>query len=41
VGVTSGRGRGRGNEGDEGEVIWLMDFIYIHEIDQRNLLQLL
>jgi hypothetical protein len=36
-GITSGRGRV--DEGDEGEGIWLMDFIY--EIEQRNLLQLL
>jgi hypothetical protein len=27
-------GRGRGNGGDEGEGIWLMDFIYIKEIEQ-------
>jgi hypothetical protein len=26
-------GRGRINEGDEGEGIWLMGFIYIHEIE--------
>jgi hypothetical protein len=26
-------GRGRVNEGDEGEGMWLMDFIYIHEIE--------
>jgi hypothetical protein len=26
-------GRGRGNEGDEGEKIWLMHFIYIHCIE--------
>jgi hypothetical protein len=31
----------RVNEGDEGEGIWLMRFIYLHEIDQRNFLQLL
>jgi hypothetical protein len=29
------------NEGDEGEGMWLMDFIYLYEIEQRNLLQLL
>jgi hypothetical protein len=27
------RGR-RVNEGDEGEGIWLMDFIYLYEIEQ-------
>jgi hypothetical protein len=27
--------------GDEGKGIWLMDFINLCEIDQRNLLQLL
>jgi hypothetical protein len=32
---------GRVNGGDEGEGIWWMDFIYIHEIEQRNLLQVL
>jgi hypothetical protein len=26
-------GRGRVNEGDEGEGIWLMGFVYIHEIE--------
>jgi hypothetical protein len=31
----------RVNEGDGGEGIWLMDFIYLYEIEQRNLLQLL
>jgi hypothetical protein len=31
----------RVNEGDEGEGIWLMDFLYINEIEQRDLLQLL
>jgi hypothetical protein len=31
----------RGNEGEEAEGIWLMDFIYFYEIEQRNLLQLL
>jgi hypothetical protein len=25
-------GRGRVNEGDEGEGTWLVDFIYLHEI---------
>jgi hypothetical protein len=34
-------GQGRVNEGEEGEGIWLMDFIYLHEIEPRNLLQLL
>jgi hypothetical protein len=29
------------NKGDEGERIWLMDFIYVCEIEQRNVLQLL
>jgi hypothetical protein len=29
------------NEGDEGEGIWLMDVIYLYEIEQRHLLQLL
>jgi hypothetical protein len=32
---------GRMNEGDEGEGIWLMDFIHLYVIEQRNLLQLL
>jgi hypothetical protein len=32
---------GRVNGGDYGEGIWLMDFIYLYEIGQRNLLQLL
>jgi hypothetical protein len=31
--------KGRLNEGDEGEGMWLMDFIYLHKIEQRNLLQ--
>jgi hypothetical protein len=31
----------RVNEGDEGEGIWLMDFIYLYEIKQRNLLHFL
>jgi hypothetical protein len=26
-------GRGRGNEGDQGEGIWLMNFIYLYEIE--------
>jgi hypothetical protein len=29
-------GRGRVTEGDEGEGIWWMDFIYLYEIEQRN-----
>jgi hypothetical protein len=29
------------NERDEGESIWLMDFIYLYETEQRNVLQLL
>jgi hypothetical protein len=29
------------NEGDEGEGLWLMDFIYLYKIEQRNLLWLL
>jgi hypothetical protein len=29
------------NGGDENGRIWWMDFIYLHEIEQRNLLQLL
>jgi hypothetical protein len=33
--------RGRVNEGDYGEVILLVDFIYLYEIEQRNLFQLL
>jgi hypothetical protein len=32
---------GRVNKGGEGEGIWWVDFIYLHEIEQRNLLQLL
>jgi hypothetical protein len=36
---VGGTCRGRGNEGDEGEGIWLMDFIY--EKEQWNFLQLL
>jgi hypothetical protein len=38
VGVTTGRGRVK--EGDSGEGIWLMDFTYLYETAQRNLLQL-
>jgi hypothetical protein len=34
-------GEGRLNEGDEGEEIWWLDFIYLYEIELRNLLQLL
>jgi hypothetical protein len=33
-----------GEEGEQrrlGEGIWLMDFIYLYEIEQRNFLQLL
>jgi hypothetical protein len=30
-------GGGRVNKGDEGDGIWVMDFVY--EIEQRNLLQ--
>jgi hypothetical protein len=29
-------GKGRVNEGDEGEGIWLMGFIYIHEIENET-----
>jgi hypothetical protein len=32
-------GMGRVNEGDGGEGIWWMGFIYLHEMEQRNLLQ--
>jgi hypothetical protein len=28
-------------EGDEGEGIWQMDFIYLHETELKNLLQVL
>jgi hypothetical protein len=31
----------RVNEGDEGDSIWLMKFMYLYEIEKRNLLQLL
>jgi hypothetical protein len=31
-------GRERGNEEDEGEGIWWMDFTYFYETEQRNLL---
>jgi hypothetical protein len=42
IGTVGGLcGRGRGNGGVEGDGIWVMDFIYLYEIDQRNLLQLL
>jgi hypothetical protein len=27
-------GKGRVSEGDEGEGVWLMDFIYLHELEQ-------
>jgi hypothetical protein len=27
----------RVNEGDEGEAIWLIDFVYLYEIEQRNM----
>jgi hypothetical protein len=37
VGVFLG-GR-RVKEGDEGEEIWCLDFIYLYEIELRNLLQ--
>jgi hypothetical protein len=33
------RGTGRGNEGDGGEGIWWTGFVYLHEMEQRNLLQ--
>jgi hypothetical protein len=33
-------GRGEGNWGDEGEEIWLMIFLCIHDIEFWNLLQL-
>jgi hypothetical protein len=33
--------RGRMDEGDEGEGKWLMDFIYLYEIEERSLLQFL
>jgi hypothetical protein len=32
---------GRVNERDESDGIWWMDFIHLHEIEQRNFLQLL
>jgi hypothetical protein len=32
-------GRGRVNQIEEGEAIYLMGFIYIYKIDQWNLLQ--
>jgi hypothetical protein len=31
----------RVNEGNSGEGMWCMDFIYLYEIELRNLLQLL
>jgi hypothetical protein len=31
----------RVNKGNEGEGIWLMDFIYIYETELRNLFQFL
>jgi hypothetical protein len=34
-------GRGRVKEGDEGDSVWQMDFIYLYETDPRNYLQLL
>jgi hypothetical protein len=34
-------GQARVNEGDYSEDIYLIDFKYLHEIEQRNLLQLL
>jgi hypothetical protein len=33
-------GYGTVNKGDEGKEIWLMDFISLYEIEQRNFLQL-
>jgi hypothetical protein len=33
-------GRWRMNEGELRKGIWLMDFIYLYEIEQRNFLQL-
>jgi hypothetical protein len=33
--------RRRVNGSDEGEGIWLMDFIYIYEIEQQNFFHLL
>jgi hypothetical protein len=41
VGEGGTRGERRMNKGDEYEGIWLMDFIHLYEIEQRNLLQLL
>jgi hypothetical protein len=37
--VGSTCGRGKMNERDEDEGMWLMNFIYLHEIEQRNFLQ--
>jgi hypothetical protein len=34
-------GWGRVSEGDYGEVIWWMYFIYLYGMEKRNLLQLL
>jgi hypothetical protein len=39
--VRGNGGMGRVNGGDGGEGIWWMGFIYLYEIEQRNLLQLL
>jgi hypothetical protein len=42
IGTVRGNGgMGRVNGGDGGEGIWWMGFIYLYEIEQRNLLQLL
>jgi hypothetical protein len=41
LGGGDASGRGKVKEGDEGEGIWWIDFIYLYEIEQRNLLQLL
>jgi hypothetical protein len=29
------------NEADQGKGIWLVNFVYLYEIEQRNLLELL
>jgi hypothetical protein len=34
-------GGGRVNKGDQGEGIWLMDFMYLYETELESLLQLL
>jgi hypothetical protein len=34
-------GGGRMKEGDQGDGIWWMDFIYLYETELKNLLQLL